>query len=238
MQSLWLGTVAYRDAWRLQQSLAESRWRNEIGDCVLLLEHPPVYTTGRNCEPAHLKRGVAVLTARGADVVDVDRGGSVTFHGPGQLVAYPIVAVADIFPLGVDGAQGDVLRYLRALESALIETAAASDVVAHRRPPYTGVWIGNRKLAAIGVKLARGVSTHGIALNVTTDLAWFDHVIPCGIADSGVTSIAALTHRRPSVADVGSMFAVHLANCLGLAPADANDALRDAVQSFEAVSTT
>jgi lipoyl(octanoyl) transferase len=160
---------------------------------VLLMEHEPVYTMGRSGSADHVPAGVDALRARGAEYVDVDRGGSVTFHGPGQLVAYPIVDVACAFPLAPSAGSGDVIRYIRALESAVIDTVAQLGVVAVARPPYTGAWVGDgaqaRKIAAIGVKVAGGVSTHGIALNVSTDLAWFDQIIPCGIAGSGVTSL-------------------------------------------------
>jgi lipoyl(octanoyl) transferase len=189
----WLGTVGYEEAWEVQRAVALARRSGELADdAVLLLEHPPVYTMGRQGEPRHLGEGRESLVAAGAEFLEVDRGGSVTFHGPGQLVAYPIVRLAGVFPIPGHPAHGDVDHYLRALEAALIATAATYGVAVTRRPPYTGVWAGNEKLGAIGVKLAGGVTTHGVALNVATDLGWFDRIIPCGIDGSGVASLESL----------------------------------------------
>jgi len=186
----WLGTVGYGDAWELQRRLAARRRDGEIEDSLLLLEHPPVFTMGRNGQPEHVPCGATTLRALGAEYVEVDRGGSVTFHGPGQLVAYPIVRLAEVFPVpGVPG-QGDVLRYVRALETAICAVCAGQGVAAGLRPPYTGAWVGRDKLAAIGVKLSGGVTQHGLALNVSSQpLDWFARVVPCGIEDGGVTSL-------------------------------------------------
>lgn len=212
----WLGTVAYRDAWDLQRRLAEQRRAGALtADCVLLLEHPPVYTLGRGTEAEHVPGGAAALRARGAEVHEVDRGGSVTFHGPGQLVAYPIVLLAEAFPIaGVPG-HGDVDRYLRALEQALLDTVEECGVACGRRPPYTGAWVDTRKIAAIGVKLARGVTQHGVALNVSTDLDWFAAIVPCGIRDGGVTSLRALGVDGHTPESLASRLALHLAEALG-----------------------
>lgn len=192
LEQRWLGTVGYEPAWELQRSLAAARRRGEIGDTLLLLEHPPVYTMGRQGLAEHVPLGAEHLRSLGAEYHEVDRGGSVTFHGPGQLVGYPVLDLAALFPVAGHPGQGDVIAYLRMLEEALIETAAAAGVTATRRPPYTGIWTGDAKLAAIGVKLASGVTTHGVALNVCTDLAWFGHIVPCGIRDAGVASLASL----------------------------------------------
>jgi lipoate-protein ligase B len=189
LECIWLGTVPYGEAWTLQRRLAAARAAGEIGDSLLLLEHPPVYTLGRGTDPDHLGAGPDALRALGAECVEVDRGGSVTFHGPGQLVAYPIVRLAELFPLPGSPGQGDAIAYVRALEAGLIDTAARHGVAAARRPGFSGAWVGNAKLAAIGVKLARGVTQHGVALNVATQLDWFAHVVPCGIAGAGVTSL-------------------------------------------------
>src|SRR5580692_811076 len=189
----WLGTIGYQDAWVLQREIALARRSGSLtDDAVLLLEHPPVYTMGRTGEARHLGAGPEALVAAGAEFVEVDRGGSVTFHGPGQLVAYPVVRLAGVFPIPGHPAHGDVIRYLRALESALIATAATYGVEVTRRPPWTGAWAGDRKLGAIGVKLAGGVTTHGVALNVATDLSWFDRIVPCGIEGAGVASLETL----------------------------------------------
>jgi lipoyl(octanoyl) transferase len=213
---VWLGTVPYREAWSLQQQLAGARRAGTITeDVLLLLEHPPVFTMGRNGEPAHLRAGPESLRAAGAEYAEVDRGGSVTFHGPGQLVAYPIVSLADAFPMRGRAAHGDVVRYLRALELALIRTAAVYAVDVQRRPPYTGVWSNHRKLAAIGVKLARGITTHGVALNVNNDLRWFDLIVPCGIEDATVASLHSLGGVPANPHAVAPVLAAQLARVFG-----------------------
>ncbi len=212
----WLGTVGYQDAWALQQEIALARRSGELADdAVLLLEHPPVYTMGRQGEARHLGDGPHALVAVGAEFLEVDRGGSVTFHGPGQLVAYPIVRLAGIFPIPGHPAHGDVDRYLRALEAGLIRTAADYGVEVTRRPPYTGVWSGDRKLGAIGVKLAGGVTTHGVALNVDTDLAWFERITPCGIDGAGVASLTTLGAGGHTPAEVAPVLAAALASAFG-----------------------
>lgn len=212
----WLGRMPYDEAWALQRALAAQRAAGLIGNQLLLLEHPPVYTMGRGGEQRHLGDGPAALRAAGAEYVEVDRGGSVTFHGPGQLVAYPIVRLADVFPIPGHPAHGDVLRYVRALEQAVVSTAAAFGVTAEPRPPYTGVWLGTAKLASIGVKLAAGVTQHGLALNVCTDLSWFDLVTPCGIEDATATSLRALGAAAATPRDVAPLLARELATVFGL----------------------
>lgn len=213
----WLGTVGYAEAWALQREVALARRRDELSDdAVLLLEHPPVYTMGRQGEGRHLGAGPAALAAAGAEFVEVDRGGSVTFHGPGQLVAYPIVRLNRIFPIPGHAAHGDVDRYLRALEASLIVTAVEYGVSVTRRPPWTGVWSGDRKLGAIGVKLAGGVTSHGVALNVATDLSWFDRITPCGIEGAGVASLETLGAPGHTPAEVAPVLAAALATSFGL----------------------
>jgi lipoyl(octanoyl) transferase len=213
----WLGTVGYGEALALQRAIAVARRSGELADdAVLLLEHPPVYTMGRQSEARHLGDGPEALIEAGAEFVEVDRGGSVTFHGPGQLVAYPVVRLAGLFPIPGHPAHGDVIRYLRALESALIATAASYGVQVTRRPPFTGVWAGHDKLGAIGVKLAGGVTTHGVALNVATDLSWFDRIVPCGIDGSGVASLETLGARGHTPEQVGPVLAGALATAFGL----------------------
>lgn len=211
LRAEWLGELSYRDAWRLQGELAAARRAGLIDDRLLLLEHPPVYTMGRGGEARHLGAGPETLQAAGAEYLEVDRGGSVTFHGPGQLVAYPIIRLAGAFPIAGHPAHGDVVRYVRALEEAVIGTAARFGVVAGRRPPYTGVWLGTAKLAAIGVKVAGGVTMHGLALNIATDLSWFDRVTPCGIDGATATSLRALGVADVTPADVAPVLAAELA---------------------------
>lgn len=198
---------------------------------VLLVEHPPVFTLGRNTEAHHLREGADHLRGLGAEVVEVDRGGSVTFHGPGQLVAYPIVRLAGISPLAADPGRPDVVNYLRQLETVLIATAAGCGVSAGRRPPYTGLWVGEEKLAAIGVKVAGGVTTHGIALNVSTDLSWFGAVIPCGIENSGVTSLQRLGGAPMTITAVGRLFLTELARAWGAEVEAASDNFRALVEA-------
>jgi lipoyl(octanoyl) transferase len=212
----WLGTIGYQDAWTLQREVARARRSGELtDDALLLLEHPPVYTMGRQGEAHHLGAGPDSLIAAGAEFLEVDRGGSVTFHGPGQLVAYPLVRLSEVFPIPGHPAHGDVIRYLRALEAGLIATAAGYGVEVTRRPPYTGVWSGDAKLGAIGVKLAGGVTSHGVALNVTTDLGWFDRIVPCGIEGASVASLDTLGAPGHTPAEVAPVLAACLAAALG-----------------------
>ncbi len=192
-----LGRVPYREAWELQVRLVAARRRGLSGDVLLLLEHPPVYTLGRGGKAEHLLAPIEWLRRQGAEVFEVDRGGDITFHGPGQLVGYPIL---DLSAWG-----RDLHRYLRGLEEVLIRALAVFGVRAGRKAGYTGVWVGDRKIAAIGVKLSSGwITSHGFALNVSTDLRWFDHIVPCGIRDYGVTSLSAeLGMNLPREAAVG-----------------------------------
>jgi len=172
-------------------------------DTLILLEHPHTYTIGRSGTRDHVFLTDSELAVRGITCLDVDRGGDVTYHGPGQLVGYPI------FDLGP---QPDVGRYLRNLEDCLIETLADFGIAAGRLSGYTGVWIGDRKIAAIGVKVSQGVTTHGFALNVSTDLSLFTHILPCGIPDKGVTSMALEVGRAPAMTEVEARVMAHFSN--------------------------
>jgi lipoyl(octanoyl) transferase len=208
---LQAGLMGYQEARDLQRHLAAARAAGRIPDTLLLLEHPHTYTLGRSASEAHLLVGAAERAARGIGLFHVDRGGDITYHGPGQLVGYPILY------LGRPGNDGhlprvDYVGYLRRLEAALIRALAGWGLVAERLPGYTGVWVRTPepvKIAAIGVRVdARGVSQHGFALNVCPDLSYFEGIIPCGIHDRGVGSMARLLDRplavdavRPSVAE-------------------------------------
>lgn len=237
LEHLWLGRVPYRDAWALQRRLAASRARGDIDDLLLLVEHPPVFTMGRQGDVEHLLGGPEHLIARGAEYVEVDRGGSVTFHGPGQLVAYPILRLADAFPLPGNSGLGDVIAHLRALEMAMISTVARHGVRARRHPPYTGIWVGGQKLAAIGVKLAAGVTTHGAALNVTTDLSWFAEVIPCGIPGAGVASLASLgVDPLPDLPEIGAELADDFAAAMGASLRPASRHVREGLAASATAS--
>ena len=207
-----LGTVAYQPTWELQDELAQQRRERRTGDLLLLLEHFPVYTIGRGGNEANLLASPDRLREIGATFVRIDRGGDITFHGPGQLVAYPIVELRD--PL-------DLRRYVRSLEAAIITTAAHFGVTGDRVEGLTGVWVdGHRKLAAIGVRVKRGVTTHGLALNVNTNLRWFAEMIPCGIPDKEVTSLARELGHPVPMEEVEQALAGELAGSFGMRLAD------------------
>jgi len=208
----WLGRIDYEEAWALQRDLAVRRARGEIADTLLLLEHPPVYTTGRRTCGDRLLVPPETL---GAPLLSVDRGGDITFHGPGQLVAYPII--------GLGAQPRGVQRYVRGLEETVIRTLAAYGVAAGREEGLTGVWAGGEKIAAIGVRVSRPgganggwVTGHGLALNVSVDLAWFDRIVPCGIAGRGVTSMERLLGRTEPLAEVAERLAEEFGRVFGL----------------------
>ncbi len=214
----WLGRFAYRDAWALQHELAEARAADEIDDQLLLLEHEPVLTLGRYADDDHVRADAAELRRRGIEVIRVERGGEVTYHGPGQLVAYPILKLSR---------HGLLLKPLvRALEAAMIETCASFGVHADRRDGHPGCWCAvetatPRKIGALGLRVERGVSYHGIALNVNVDLAAFDLIDPCGMPDVESTSIAReagwadSSPTTEAVARAAGVFAPSLARLLG-----------------------
>jgi lipoate-protein ligase B len=182
-----LGVVDYREALDLQERLRTARHEDELPDVLLTLEHPPVYTRGRRSDPGELPMGEDWYAAQGIETVDTDRGGKVTYHGPGQLVGYPIVRV------------DDVVAYVRALEGALVAALADEGVSARSRPHeghrFTGVWVDERKIASVGVHLSRGVSKHGFAVNVDNDLEPFSWIVPCGLDGVQMTSLVAETRR-------------------------------------------
>jgi lipoyl(octanoyl) transferase len=188
------GLTSYRSLWEEQQALAAARWRNEIDDLLLLLEHDHVYTNGRRGKPEHLLVGEEALAALGASYVEVDRGGDITYHGPGQLVGYAIVDLAHA-GLGVRA-------YVRALEEVLVRTAASFKVRATTITGVPGIWIGDAKLGAIGVKVSRSVTYHGFSLNVDPDLSYFSRIVPCGLLDRHVTSLAQQLGHPVAIDDV------------------------------------
>jgi lipoic acid synthetase len=213
----WLGRVPYREAEALQRAL---HGRSD-DDYLLLLEHPHVYTLGSRARTEHLLFADAADV--GAELVVADRGGDVTYHGPGQLVGYPIVSLAEW-----RAGQRDVVAYVRALEQVLIDALADLGVTAGRSEGYTGVWVdtprGLEKIAAIGVRVANGRTRHGFALNVDPDLTMFDHIVPCGIADRGVTSLGALLgHDCPTMQQVADTVAAHLVEHFGYADVERSD---------------
>jgi lipoyl(octanoyl) transferase len=190
VNELWvcsLGLLEYREGLAWQERVRAARQREAIPDTMLLLEHPPVYTRGRRSGSGELPMGEQWYRAQGIEVVDVDRGGKVTYHGPGQLVGYPILRT------------DDVVAYVRTLERALIRALAEEGVAARARaaegPDFTGVWVGDRKIASIGVHVARGVTTHGFAVNVENDLQPFSWIVPCGLEGVQMTSLIRETGR-------------------------------------------
>ena len=178
--------VEYRLAWDEQVSLAQAVRDGSQPNTLLLLEHPHVYTRGRLSKQEHLSLNQTELAQNGVSVVDTDRGGQVTYHGPGQLVGYPIIDLRN---------WGGPLKYLRTLEQVIIQTLADLGVEAGQVTGLTGVWVGEAKVAAIGVKISRGVAYHGFSLNVNPDLSYYDHIVPCGITDRDVTSLEELLAR-------------------------------------------
>jgi lipoyl(octanoyl) transferase len=191
-----LGTLAYADGLELQQSLVEERRAGRIPDTLLLLQHPHVLTLGvkRDAARTHVIAPAEELAARGVEVVEAGRGGDVTYHGPGQLVAYPIL---DLRP-----DRCDVHRYVRDLEEVMNRLAADYGLAGARIPGLSGTWIGDRKIGAVGVRISRWITSHGVAFNVTTDLACFELIVPCGIPDKGVTSLARELGRDVSMPEV------------------------------------
>ena len=196
-----LGMIPYADALTLQAELVEARKAGRIPDQLLLLEHPPVITLGAKARGnrSHLLATPALLESAGISLFEAGRGGDVTYHGPGQLVGYPIL---DLRPH-----RCDVHRYVRDLEAVMIRAALHFGVEADRAPGLTGAWVGTSKLAAIGVRISRWITSHGFAFNVTTDLSHFALIVPCGIADRGVTSLEALLARPVAHAEVEDVVA-------------------------------
>jgi lipoyl(octanoyl) transferase len=196
-----LGLVSYPDGLRLQRELVAQRKAGTVPDTLLLLEHPHVYTLGRNAKKENLLISAEQLAARGAQVFEIDRGGDVTYHGPGQLVGYPILDLAQH--------RRDIAWYMRSLEEVLIAVAEEYGIQAGRLAGAPGVWVGNNKLAAMGVHISCWVTSHGFAFNVNTDLRYFDGIIPCGLRDKGVTSLEKLLGRRVEMDDAAEKAVRH-----------------------------
>ena len=203
-----LGLVPYRDAWDIQLQLHTEVADRRKPDTLLLVEHPHVYTLGRRGQEHDILIDTDALESLGIEVHHTDRGGEVTYHGPGQLVGYPILSLRRW--------GGGPLKYVRALERVLIETLAEFGVIAESEGHPTGVWIEDRKIAAIGVKVSRRTTTHGFALNVCTDLSYFDHIVPCGIPDSRVTSLSLELGREVAVGEVAPVLVEQFRAVFGL----------------------
>ena len=205
MSTLWFKTFAnldYLAAVRLQERLVALKQQDSLGDILLFVEHPHVYTLGRGGKEAN------ILAAGDIPVYRTSRGGDVTYHGPGQLVVYPIVDLRSKL-------RKDVHRYVRNLEQSAIQTLADFSITATRRPPHTGIWIDNRKIAAIGVAVRRCITYHGLALNVNTDLGYYQRIIPCGLAWAEVTSIQKELGVKQSLSEVRQRFLDHFAGVFG-----------------------
>ena len=202
LQIIGLGRQRYAPVWEMQRRFQQERIASLEGgppapDRLILGEHAPVFTWGKRTNPEHLGAGPAALASLGADTFEVERGGEVTFHGPGQLVGYPIIY------LGNARCGKDLHKYMRALEQVCIDVAASYGIKAARIEGITGVWVGDDKLAALGTRVSKWVTLHGFAINVTNEpLKWFAHVTPCGIKGKGITSLETLLGHAPAVAEV------------------------------------
>lgn len=199
-----LGTIGYDEALALQKELQTKRIADEIDDTVLLLEHHRVVTMGRSSKEQHIVASRQTLEARGVTVHEVGRGGDVTYHGPGQLVAYPII---DLKP-----DRRDVRKYVWSLEEAMIRTCTEFGLAGSRIEGLNGAWVGDRKIGAVGVRISRWVTMHGLALNANTDLSDFELIVPCGIQDKQVTSISTELDRQVGVDQVAEPLAQHFAS--------------------------
>jgi lipoyl(octanoyl) transferase len=199
-----LGIVPYAEALELQLRLRDMRQADEIGDTLLLLEHPPVYTRGKRTEAHDLPMGEDWYRTQGIEVHDADRGGRVTYHGPGQLVGYPIMRI------------GDVPAYVRTMEGAVVAALADEGIDAEVRPGLTGIWAGDAKIGSIGVHVSRGVTTHGFAVNVDNDLQPFEWVVPCGLDGIRMTSVSKATGRTDGIGCFRKRMAYRFARAYGM----------------------
>jgi lipoyl(octanoyl) transferase len=235
MRPGWLicpeGAVAYGPANEAMHRLAERRLANAIPDTVILLEHAPVFTAGRRAKPEELLWSPEEVATHDAEVHRIDRGGSFTFHGPGQLVGYPIVDL---------GSTPDAAAHLRRMEEVVIRAASDVGVELQRRPDIqTGVWSGDRKVCAIGVRLMRArVTLHGFAINCDTDLSWFDGIVACGLPNNGVTSLSEVAGRAVTVAELRPLVERHLSDVFGLALSPAPPETAGMFASVQASATS
>jgi len=188
-----IGQKSYKDVWDLQKEMQQKRIKGEIEDTLILVEHDPVYTLGKNANEDHLLQS----RDESVDVFNIERGGDITFHGPGQLVGYPILDLSNY--------KKSVSWYMRTLEQVLIDTLIEFKITAQQNDGLTGVWVGDEKIAALGVRISRWVTMHGFALNVNPDLSFYDGIIPCGIFDHGVTSMEQLLGETQNSDNVKNM---------------------------------
>jgi lipoyl(octanoyl) transferase len=206
-EARWLGVVQYDDGLRIQERAVEGLRLGQSPEQLLLLEHPHVFTLGRGADSSNILADRQELESNSVEVYEIGRGGDVTYHGPGQLVGYPIV---DLKP-----DRCDVHRYVRDIEEVLIRTIAEFGVSGIRIPGLTGVWVGNEKIGAIGVRIARWITSHGFALNINTDLSYFKMIVPCGIPDKGVTSLVQLVGQRIELESVAKAAASQFGEIFG-----------------------
>jgi lipoate-protein ligase B len=199
-----IGRSKYADAWELQKQIFSARLDQRIGDVLLLTEHEPVFTLGKGADENHLLANELELNEKKIDMFWIDRGGDVTFHGPGQIVGYPILDLNQHYL--------DIHRYLRELEEMIIRTLNDYGIDSGREKEFTGVWVKNEKIAALGVKVSKWITMHGFAFNVSTDLSFFDRIIPCGIFHKGVTSLQQVLGKTIEIADVHQYLVKHFSN--------------------------
>lgn len=202
-----LGLIDYQEAWDLQKEIFGQRCKNEISDILFLLEHPHTYTFGKVADKNHLISSTQFLNANKISVYDIDRGGDITYHGPGQIVGYPIINLSDW--------EKDTHKYLRVLEEVIIRVCKEFGLNAERNSKHTGVWIENRKIAAIGIKVSRWITMHGFAFNVNTDLSLFQGIIPCGISDKEVTSLQKELGQKVNLIQIKELIVKNFAEVLG-----------------------
>ncbi|NOY05618.1 MAG: lipoyl(octanoyl) transferase LipB [Chlorobi bacterium] len=204
------GLTRYRDAWELQKRIWNARHDGVIPDVLLLTEHQHVYTLGRNTDTNHLIASSDRLKRQEIEVIETDRGGDITYHGPGQLIVYPIL---DLRRHGQD-----LHRYLRMLEESIILMAGKFGIAAEHDPQYTGVWVGEHKLASIGIKVSRWISMHGAAINICNDLSYFDGIIPCGIFHRDMTSVSKEVGREITIAEAGDILVTEFCSVFSYKP--------------------
>lgn len=226
----WLGTVEYLRARAFQDMLLRQIQDDGAPDILLLLEHPHVYTRGRLSRDDHLLTSTADLTRAGAPVYETDRGGQITYHGPGQLVGYPII---NLRRLG-----WGPLQYVRTLEQVIVETLSDFGVMAHTEEGLTGVWTARGKIAAIGVKISQGIAFHGFAINVNTDLSWYQHIVPCGITDRPVNSLATDLGEPADLEAVRYSLVYRFSKATGMEMAEATPELASNLSACQPVGLT
>lgn len=200
---VYLNNLRYQPAWDLQKKLSEARRENRIPNTLLLLQHTPVITIGKSGSDANLLVGSDYLTRHGVELTKTDRGGDITYHGPGQLVGYPILDLTEL--------KKDIFWYLRQIEQVIIDTLHQFKISAKRNKQYTGVWVENQKIAAIGVKVSRWITSHGFAFNINPNLEHFNLIVPCGIQDKEVTSLTKITGKPIEVEEIVPILVDHFA---------------------------